>query len=1088
MATYIKGADTYLPDIKPFTPDYKFLSAVLETRTDKYDANFKATNDVYNRVVYADMSRQDNIEKRDQFAENIAPQIEKISGMDLSLQQNASAAQGVFKPFWDDNLIVKDVVYTSKYRDEMAYANRLRDSPDRKLNDQFWDVGMRDMQYRMNDFINSDGNKALQMQLPRFVEDVDLVQLSQEILGEMDPPLKMKKDRFAQNGDLIITEQNGRLIAGQALEYLQATLQNNPKVQAAYKADAFVKSRDFAAAAMQAGRYQTVEEGQGAWAEETIRRIDARNKIDLDKKQVEGAQLEATNVSWGNYQAINGVVPGSNVEAVIKEKQSAAQETQAAIERMKGISHTIQSPTKSIDGNLNKAYSLLMQQNIGRDMRQGAMTFASRDMTYEITESQRGLKKLQHGYNVQLAAYKSALKREEIDYENTKSESSNALADAAGGGGVLQTYTDPNTIGVTTNEKGEVKDNVDILRKVAGEIVEVDNSLAEKQTEMMFRALEVSYPKGNSVYTQADANDANIPAGKKIGDVKSDFQFTIPFPTAEDPTATATGSEEQLKKRLLERNESGSGFINRDIINQAYAKISTEFGDSETLFKNHPNMVKDSYSQVYEKMFGENSIKNQQAFLDAGVKRTYEAVRETYKTTIKIAADDGLNFKLLADAGFPEIIGEDNIPMTEAEYIERVVSGVKDGSITNPDLWGWDTNKNKNYMMHAFDMVTEWRGNTKGEVKKYRYNKDGSKEMVLDEWSIADEAKTMYGKVTFALNKGLSGGYSNKGALPSAGFFATIDGRAGDFATVNQNASYTVAYNPLAPNAEANAITTEFVEQINALKESGMGFGIIAGDIDDVKDKDLYERQAFAERIYNLWLEDVQSWESNPKRSNSDAIAPVARITHKPTYGQVGDMEKNNAAYTISYSPEWLASKVKGGNAANIDGQYGAISTADMAKLGGQNNTTTFIFNSSEDQSVRSQNNRYYSTVQSEILLARDQRGGVGDYIDYTIPGPGIDVAAKYSINQAGGTYKAVGTEYIYQSYNEETKTGGTYITRTVALPFDMKYGLRGVDRQALALRATLQQTAASNATLQAADELKYGINVAPPTSLQNNR
>ena len=32
MATYIKGADTYLPDIKPFTPDYKFLSAVLETK------------------------------------------------------------------------------------------------------------------------------------------------------------------------------------------------------------------------------------------------------------------------------------------------------------------------------------------------------------------------------------------------------------------------------------------------------------------------------------------------------------------------------------------------------------------------------------------------------------------------------------------------------------------------------------------------------------------------------------------------------------------------------------------------------------------------------------------------------------------------------------------------------------------------------------------------------------------------------------------------------------------------------------------------------------------------------------------------
>ena len=60
MATYVKGAQQYTPDIKPFTPDYKFLSAVLETKTDKYDSNFKATNDLYNKVVYADLSRIDN--------------------------------------------------------------------------------------------------------------------------------------------------------------------------------------------------------------------------------------------------------------------------------------------------------------------------------------------------------------------------------------------------------------------------------------------------------------------------------------------------------------------------------------------------------------------------------------------------------------------------------------------------------------------------------------------------------------------------------------------------------------------------------------------------------------------------------------------------------------------------------------------------------------------------------------------------------------------------------------------------------------------------------------------------------------------
>ena len=230
MATYIKGSKSYVPDIKPFTPDYKFLSAVLEARTDKYDANFKATNDVYNKVVYADLSRQDTKERRDQFAEQIGPQIEKISGMDLSLQQNADNARSVFAPFYQDDLTVKDMVFTSKYREEMAYANRLLDSTDQKMHERYWETGIRGMQYRMDDFINGSEQQALQAQLPKYIQDADLFELATEYLEGMDPPLKMKVDHYGENSDgtantdWIITEQNGRLITGQALQAVQSAL------------------------------------------------------------------------------------------------------------------------------------------------------------------------------------------------------------------------------------------------------------------------------------------------------------------------------------------------------------------------------------------------------------------------------------------------------------------------------------------------------------------------------------------------------------------------------------------------------------------------------------------------------------------------------------------------------------------------------------------------------------------------------------------------------------------------------------------------------------------------------------------------
>ena len=155
MSTYIKGANTYLPDIKPFTPDYKFLSAVLDTRTDKYDANYQALNNLYNKVVYADLSRADNIDKRNQYTSTIAPQLEKVSGLDLSVMQNADMAKSVFAPFFEDDVLVKDIMFTSAYKREMQDANRLLDSADPDVSDKWWDPGIKALNYQMEDFINA---------------------------------------------------------------------------------------------------------------------------------------------------------------------------------------------------------------------------------------------------------------------------------------------------------------------------------------------------------------------------------------------------------------------------------------------------------------------------------------------------------------------------------------------------------------------------------------------------------------------------------------------------------------------------------------------------------------------------------------------------------------------------------------------------------------------------------------------------------------------------------------------------------------------------------------------------------------------
>ena len=101
----------------------------------------------------------------------MATSLEKIAGMDLSLAQNADSAKAVFAPFFEDKLMVKDIVFTSNYRKEMDYANRLLDSQNREQREKYWTPGVKALQYKMEDFVNGTADQAMNSGLPKYVED-----------------------------------------------------------------------------------------------------------------------------------------------------------------------------------------------------------------------------------------------------------------------------------------------------------------------------------------------------------------------------------------------------------------------------------------------------------------------------------------------------------------------------------------------------------------------------------------------------------------------------------------------------------------------------------------------------------------------------------------------------------------------------------------------------------------------------------------------------------------------------------------------------------------------------------------------------
>lgn len=1010
MATYVPGAETYLPDIKPFTPDYKFLSAVLDVRTDKYNTNWKATNDLYNKVVYADLSRKDTKEQRDQYINQIAPSLEKISGMDLSMVQNADSAKAVFAPFFEDDLIVSDIMHTSNYRKEMDYANRLIDSPDQKQREKYSQDGVKGLQYHMEDFINADPNKAMKMGLPKFVEDADLIELAQETLGAMKPPLKMKVDHYGTNPDgsvntdWIITEQNGNLVTGPALQYIQKALLDDPRVVRHYQNQAFVRGRDFAAEGMANGMFTTKEEGQAAWASETINRITQQNEYYLKKDIKALALAKDANVRWDNYQADNGIVPGSDDEKAMLGERSSYEATKAALDAKLNVQKTASAPVKDFDGTLNKAYNLLMQNNISKDMQAAAQAYGARDMEYtmKVNEYAKQQKQFQfdmakigqqHQNAIELANVKG-----QIDYDLAKAKGEIVpvspvltvaqAAAAAAGTGVNAEFA--------VDDEGKPDPNTNMYAKLYTDYTAARTETGDKQLSVATGILTFLQPAG-------EIDNAGKPTQK----------YTVKV-----AGQNFTGSIEQIKNKLGTKDKTGAYTYQNDI-DALYDQQSKILNDPKQMAKYPGKAKQKTYNDLYQQVYSDQGINTQVQVQ----KQTFKTLSNTYKKTHDAAValvkgEDSDVKDLMENGGMPGIY--QTLPsgvsqqMSKPAYIKYVAELAKKGKVKNVNLsWTIDTGTNDSgYLIDEKKWVqssSAYSGGTGGGGGGY-WQYTGKK--VLDMDAIEAEAGLVYDKIKQKTNSALTGHLGDK--FQTGTFKGTLSGRTGASDMVIAPV-YRAVVDPLSSSLEGQTTLAQMMTQKNMLDGQGGGYTMVLGNLSDKKDSKSITNDALAVKAYNAYIADMTTWLGNPKRSNTAGIAPRGTITYSGTLGAAGEGKKTTAGYTIDGFNEWLSSKVKGApsEASGAAGEYGLFTKAEVAQLQGG---ISMVFDKAKDINPRSSRNQYYSRTLSAIEASPDK------FVQYDYPGvDGMTPTATYRIVKTG-------TDQYYATYKYSTyQPDGTY-------------------------------------------------------------
>ena len=493
MATYLPNVKKYTAVHKDWTPDFKFLSDALQKRQTRYDSNYRKMNNLYGSVVHAELSHDDNKRIRDRYTEQLAPKLQQISGVDFSLGQNVEAAKGLFTPFFDDDLMVRDIVWTKKFNKEISEAQNLLEADEESDREQYWEGGIQRLKWHMDDFKDLNRGDILGATLPTYIPKVNVTQRAIEALSTAGPDGKgmtITNFDWTPDGRYIITTENGDALthkfegykmdpndpkkflkdekgdkipiySNPAQNYVLQTMMDDPMISRYYQTKAYVEARRFWE--KNAEMYGGIEGAKKVWAQQEIDKwkLKIGKEAEEDKDQKE--KLSSREDLWRKYIESDGVPLAGSDEA--KDYGNALAAYKAMIlgteKKEKYISETLKE-TEDIEELLTQAYASYMNTNIWDDTKQGAKIYSELNMKKTTKEDPYALathkEYLRYKNDAALENLRAAndLKKLLLEQQFTNTNASNSIVDV----------TTPNKAGnLNANATNyDIDGNVDVIQ------------------------------------------------------------------------------------------------------------------------------------------------------------------------------------------------------------------------------------------------------------------------------------------------------------------------------------------------------------------------------------------------------------------------------------------------------------------------------------------------------------------------------------------------------------------------------------------------------------------------------------------------
>lgn len=532
MATYIQGQADYITQIQPTEPNLAFDAQILQTKQAKYDANHKKVSDLYGSLLNASMTRTDNIQARDEFFKIINDDIRRMGGLDFSLDQNVQAAASVFQSIYTNNNIVKDMVWTKNFNNEVNRMEAFKNCMDEeKCGGSYWEEGERYMQYKRMEFKNASANEALGMGDVRYIPRKNV--MKQAIKLAKDAGLNVEIDQIS--GDYKVTTKNGELIKSPLTTLFAETIGKDPAYADMFRAKAYVDRNDWAMSKVNMGEYADMNQAQLGY----LQNVDKQNRAKIDQAAEDlsidvghlDQKVKDMELAYERGEFVQGSDKYKEYVQLAQLQQSAKQaksftEQVQQISALKNPHAAIQNMVDNIDNQnaftyfnqeLNTAVETLAYKDAKQTMEADDFAKMKYDHQYKVSEMA-----LQHQYDM---AEEQQAFQNKLDLEAYKKEIGHSSYSDKGSGTSSITASDnyiqkKNEAETYGNSLDEMK-RLEMKNMFGGEIptaVQVNgwkNSTSDtdkskyKQYQKAAAAAEAKYLK-----LQRDANEAAVKFGK----------------------------------------------------------------------------------------------------------------------------------------------------------------------------------------------------------------------------------------------------------------------------------------------------------------------------------------------------------------------------------------------------------------------------------------------------------------------------------------------------------------------------------------------------------------------------------------------